>query len=135
MKKILLETIGKSMGYTLAVAEIMPAEFYNSRLTKDNWNFAEMLSHIAYGITWWQETMVEGKKAAWAPPAAATSKQAVIMHMKEAFNALSETVSGMEVNDDVTYGCFATLDHITHHRGQAVLFLRNKGLTPPEYVF
>jgi hypothetical protein len=41
----------------------------------------------------------------------------------------------MTINDDVIYGCFATLDHVTHHRGQTILFLRNQGLTPPEYVF
>lgn len=29
----------------------------------------------------------------------------------------------------------ATLDHITHHRGQAIIYLRCNNIAPPEYVF
>jgi hypothetical protein len=85
MKEKLLETVRKSMGYTLSVAESMPEKFYTSRPTEANWNFAEVLSHIAYGITWWQETMIEIKKTEWAPPPAKTSKKEVIAQLKETF--------------------------------------------------
>jgi uncharacterized damage-inducible protein DinB len=39
------------------------------------------------------------------------------------------------VSDSVVKGFQATIDHITHHRGQAVLHLRGQGITPPEYVY
>lgn len=32
-------------------------------------------------------------------------------------------------------GFHSTLDHITHHRGQATVQLRLRGIVPPEYVY
>ena len=29
---------------------------------------------------------------------------------------------------------YLTRDHVTHHRGQMVVYLRLKGLEPPQYV-
>lgn len=135
MKDKILETIGKSLTYTRSVAETMPEEFYTSRLTSFNWSFAEMLEHISYGIGWWQVNMMEGVQTEWAPPAVATSKREIIGHLEKAFNALSEKVSKLTIDDAVIYGSFATLDHVTHHRGQLILFIRKQGLTPPEYTF
>jgi hypothetical protein len=39
------------------------------------------------------------------------------------------------LDEKSVYGAYATLDHITHHRGQAVLYLRTHGIEPPEYVY
>jgi uncharacterized damage-inducible protein DinB len=33
------------------------------------------------------------------------------------------------------YGAYAALDHVTHHRGQCVLFFRSRGIEPPEYIY
>ena len=30
--------------------------------------------------------------------------------------------------------CFRMLDHVAHHRGQMVIYLRLKGIVPPEYA-
>jgi uncharacterized damage-inducible protein DinB len=29
--------------------------------------------------------------------------------------------------------CYRLLDHVAHHRGQAIVYLRLKGITPPDY--
>jgi uncharacterized damage-inducible protein DinB len=39
------------------------------------------------------------------------------------------------MNEDRIKGFFATMDHITHHRGQIIVYLRGNGITPPEYTW
>ncbi|MEI9809125.1 MAG: hypothetical protein WDO16_15390 [Bacteroidota bacterium] len=71
----------------------------------------------------------------WAPPAANDKKKQVVEYLTSAYDSLKQTIGKGELSDDAVKGFHATLDHITHHRGQAVLFLRLQGITPPEYVY
>jgi uncharacterized damage-inducible protein DinB len=44
-------------------------------------------------------------------------------------------VNTQKLTDKAVQGFHATIDHITHHRGQAVIYLRSNGITPPEYTY
>ena len=95
------------------------------------WNFKELMHHIAYGIGWWKENYIKKTETAWEPPAAEGTKEEIITLLDEAYQALKNTISDTELNESKIRGFYATLDHITHHRGQAVLYLRFNEITPP----
>jgi uncharacterized damage-inducible protein DinB len=112
----------------------MPEDGYTFKPGKDMWTFGELLHHIAYGIEWWEDNFIKGIKTDWAPPAALKQKQAIADALEKAYDRVAVTVSGLPA-DKVDAGLHATLDHITHHRGQAVIYLRLNGAVPPEYTY
>jgi uncharacterized damage-inducible protein DinB len=135
MKEQLSATLQNSRTYTLAVAEAMPADAWNFKPKGTGWNFRELLHHIAYGIQWWEANYVKGVETPWNPPPAKNNKQEVIDYLNQAYDAFTETVNKQKLTDKAVQGFHATIDHITHHRGQAVIYLRSNGITPPEYTY
>jgi len=135
MNDSLLKTLENSRPYTLAVAEAMPEKSYLFKPAKDVWNFKELIEHIAYGILWWEENYISGSKSDWNPPPAKDNKLEVVNYLMQAYNLLERTVSKRKLDEHAIHGFHATLDHITHHRGQAVTYLRCQGITAPEYTY
>jgi uncharacterized damage-inducible protein DinB len=135
MKQYLLTTLENSRNYTLAVAEAMPGKDYVFKPVAEVWNFLEQLHHIAYGISWWEENYVKGNKTDWAPTPTKKNWQEVIVYLNQAYDALKNAIAAAEPGDDLIKGVNSTLDHITHHRGQLVLYLRCKGIAAPEYTY
>jgi uncharacterized damage-inducible protein DinB len=102
------------------VAEAMPEKKYNTKPTDGVWNFGELMHHIAYGIAWWKDNYVKGVSTELNPPAAKTNKKQVIDYLNQSYDDLKATISNGKLNDAAIKGFYATLDHVTHHRGQAV---------------
>jgi uncharacterized damage-inducible protein DinB len=135
MKKQQLSTLENSRAYTLAVAEAMPENAYEFKPTEAVWNFRELMHHIAYGIQWWEENYIRENQTAWNPPAVRNNKKHVIDYLHQSYNGLKKTLESKDLSENAVKGFHATLDHITHHRGQGVTYLRCNGMTPPEYVY
>ena len=135
MKEQLLSTIANSRNYTLQVAEAMPEKGFHFKPAGAGWNFSELLHHIAYGIQWWQENYITGNKTDWNPPPAKNKKAEIISYLTQAYDDLQKTIKKESLTEQAVSGVHATLDHITHHRGQAVIYLRTNGVEPPEYVY
>jgi uncharacterized damage-inducible protein DinB len=135
MKTHLTSILEKSRDYTVAVAEAMPEDLYQFKPTAEVWTFNELINHIAYGIQWWQDNFIRKVETKWNPPAARTSKKDTVRYLQQCYKELGETLSKIELTDETINGFSATFDHITHHRGQAVLHLRLNGIAAPEYVF
>ena len=135
MKQNLLSLLENSRGYTLAVAEAMPVNLDIFKPAADTWSFREQLHHIAYGIEWWKDNYVMGIKTSWEPPATSKSRQEVVSYLNQAYDSLKDAVNKDTVSDDRIKGFFATLDHITHHRGQTIIYLRCNEIAAPEYTF
>lgn len=135
MKQQLLKTLDNSREYTLQVAAAMPNEGYDFKPTDAVWNFRELLHHIAYGIQWWENNYVKKKETAWEPTPVTPDKETTMRYLEDAYAGLRTTISNAKDTEAVAKGFYTTLDHITHHRGQAVVFLRCKGITPPEYMY
>ena len=131
----LITLLENSRSYTIAVAEAMPVKLDNFKPSTGVWSFKEHLHHIAYGIEWWKDNYVKGIKTAWAPPATSKGRKEVLTYLGQAYNSLKETLMSIELNDDRVTGFYATLDHITHHRGQCIVYLRINGITPPDYTY
>jgi uncharacterized damage-inducible protein DinB len=135
MKNNLLTTIENSRKYSIAVAEIMPEERYHFKPSPDVWNFKELMNHIAYGISWWETNYLKKIDTPWNPPSNLEKKKEILDALHKAYDGLTHTISNAKQNDDLFKGFHSTLDHITHHRGQATIYLRCNGITPPEYTF
>jgi uncharacterized damage-inducible protein DinB len=133
--KDLLTTLQNSRNYTLLVAQAMPENSYDFKPTEAVWSFGELLNHIAYGIQWWEDNYIKGNQVAWNPPPAKNNKQEVLRYLTKAYDALQETMSSQKLTPEAIKGFHATIDHTTHHRGQAILYLRCTGTTPPEYTY
>jgi uncharacterized damage-inducible protein DinB len=135
MKTHILSTLENSQNYTLAVAEALPENLYNFKPSHEGWSFNELMNHVAYGIQWWEANYVRKEETKWDPPAPKTNKRETIQYIQRCYAALQDTIEKEKLSDEIVKGFWATTDHITHHRGQAVLFLRMKGITAPEYFF
>jgi len=135
MKAQLLATLENSRNYTLAVADAMPENDYSYRPAGDVWNFGELLNHIAYGIEWWNYNYIQKTATDWNPPADKSTKKETIAYLDQAYAALKAELEKATVSDSIIDGFYSTMNHITHHRGQAVLYLRGQGLAAPEYNY
>ena len=135
MKEQLLNLTGTSRQYTLDVAAAMPEDKYNFKPAEDAWNFRELLHHIAYGIEWWEANYVLGLETDWAPGVTSKNKEEVIAYLQKAFDSLQVVIKTQPMTEKAVRGVHSTLDHITHHRGQAVLHLRMQGIEPPGYTY
>lgn len=129
----LITILENSRQYTLSVAEAMPEKEYHSTIVEGAFDFCELMNHIAYGIGWWKDNFIMGTKTTWEPPAVKKGKQEIIGYLGAAYDGLSKAVETK--GEQAAAGFHATLDHITHHRGQAVLHLRARGIQPPEYTY
>lgn len=129
------KTWQRSRAYTLSVAEAMPEADYDFKPTEEVWSFRELMQHIAYSIGWWEDNYIRGTETEWAPPAAQRNKQQVLADLAKAYDHLEATLQQEELAGKALHGFHATADHVTHHRAQAVTYLRCKGVTAPEYTY
>ena len=125
-----------SSAYTVAVAERMPADRYSFRPTPEQMTFGEQLLHIAD-----QNELILAEvrgAAAPSPRRGGAAKADVLARLDETrtlgLDMLQERSAPAAANTaDLLNGLMLALDHTTHHRGQAVVYLRLNGITPPEY--
>ena len=134
--------------YTLAVADAMPAEDYGyAPLDTGMMTFGEQLVHLAGNITWLSMSKLQDGER---PPRAEvdpTDKVAVRLILESAFDLGAEalrrqTYPGIEqsvpwfTGEELTRRRVGLLlfDHVTHHRAQAIVYLRLRGVVAPAYV-
>jgi len=128
--------------YMLAVLEAMPAEHYDFKVTEDVRSFGEQAEHIINGFSYqWGPT-----ELAELPKVDAADKASLIASYERTFNAILaqfETIDGSSLNAEAEmwYGPSTKLrnlnlmdNHMAHHRGQMVVYLRMKGIKPPRYI-
>ncbi|MGI8746585.1 MAG: DinB family protein [Bryobacteraceae bacterium] len=133
--------------YTIAVAEAMPAESYTFKPTPDEFTFAAQMIHLSHANYYWF-TAVLGEKRT-IPDPKAEDKASVLAYVRDTFDycigaldrvtpaQLSQTAPGVGGRKSGS-GRDALLNmymHVAHHRGQAIVYLRLKGVKPPEYLY
>ena len=146
-----LERLENSRKYLLLVAESMPEDKYGFKATPESMSFAENLMHIGWAMDWHSRSLMGGRKARdWNTDTElkvdAKSKEDMILKIDDTFDKTIEFISNFDVNklgerldyfgSDRTKRQVLLLlaDHITHHRGQMLIYLRLNGLKPPRYV-
>jgi len=133
--------------YTLAVAEAMPAEDYDFRpVDTVGMTFGEQLLHLGHNARWLSINKLKGDERPAKPTIDATDKEAVMAYVQESFAIADKVLGGLSFSDlDQKVEWFTgpiskrrigllIFDHATHHRAQAIMYLRMKGIEPPRYV-
>ena len=129
-------------GLSVAVAQAMPADQYSSRPHPESMDFGQLMSHIA--ITNYQ--FCAGLKDS-RPPAlpSPTDKDGVVKFLSDSFAYCTDVISNLtEAQLSATHDSpdghlpgrevlLAMYVHVAHHRGQAEIYLRDKGIRPPSY--
>jgi len=136
-----LSALGK---LSVAVAEAMPPGQYAFRPDPGSMTFGELMSHVA--VTNYQ--FCAGLNDVQAPNRPSpTDKDGIVKFLSSSFdycstvipNLTDEQVSKAHDSPDGRMPgrevLLALYVHVAHHRGQAEVYLRDKGITPPSYRF
>jgi uncharacterized damage-inducible protein DinB len=134
----------KSKDLTLKVADAMPAENYDYKPFADARAFGGELQHLGQAEGYYLGML--GKGRAPAAPKGDTSKAATVKYLTESFDWAIGVV-GQLTATDLTKGfsagrgpsmtgldlLYQAMIHTAHTRGYGEMYLRNKGVVPPEY--
>jgi uncharacterized damage-inducible protein DinB len=142
--------------FTLAVADAMPADGYSFRPNPIEMSFGELMAHIALAnegacanASGLPKPDLPAALADWSKNGLKVDvpKDVAIAFMKDSFafcdKAIAattperlDTVEGPPARNltgfEWLWGYFT---HTAHHRGQAEVYLRLKGIKPPDYRF
>ena len=145
LKAIVVKHLTTSRDFTVRVAEQMPEADYGFKLTLPQMSFAEQMVHLSEeqaGLL----APFSGKPAKAAKPAS-MKKADVVAFIRASYDAsiatvskltpdqLAKTYSGGEGSMTGVEMLMFVLDHSTHHRASAEMYLRAKGITPANYQF
>lgn len=140
--------------FTVAVAKLMPAADYTFKPVPDELTFGQVLIQVAranLGAC----ALASGSKRPDVAPALveeengkqAPEKDAIVQLLSSSFDFCNQAVAGMTPEKlDAVVGppnrkmtgfewLWAYFTHTAHHRGQLEVYLRLKGIKPPDYVF
>jgi len=145
--KEFIPTWQRAKAYSLKFAEAMPEEHYKFKPTPEIMSFGEQVVHTA-GATFWFASKAKGEEnPAKGFKAEGKSKAEIIAYLKKTFDYAEKVLAGLSDEEAAKkiplFGELiltkaqtfqAVRDHITHHRGQMVIYLRLKGIKPAEYV-
>ena len=154
VKDALVKHWKTSEDFTLAVARLMPADSYGFKPVPEELSFSQVLIQVA-GANLNACANASGTKR---PPIsqvildgangqASVDKEAVLQFLTDSFEFCNQAIASMTPGKlDAQAGpenrrmtgfewLWAYFTHTAHHRGQLEVYLRIKGVTPPDYVF
>jgi uncharacterized damage-inducible protein DinB len=142
---IVVKHLTTSRDFTLKVADQMPDADYSFKLTPPQMSFAEQMAHLAADQAGLLSPLTGAQPTQSKP--ASLSKKDVMAFVRQSFDASIAIVSKLtpeQIARSYKGGGGSTtglevlmflLDHTTHHRASAEMYLRAKGITPAEYEF
>ncbi len=134
-----------AMAYTLEVAELMPETHYDFKPAPEEMTFKEQLLHMMDNVSWLSSSYLGGQKSNTNFKNKEYTKLQVIEIIREEFRlsalalnqlpppALEEEVKFFAGPMNKRQIVALLNDHMTHHRGQLIVYLRLKGIKPPQY--
>ena len=145
IKAVVVKHLTTSRDFTLKVAEQMPEADYGFKLTPPQMSFAEQMAHLAEEQAGLLAPFTNQPPQSAKP--ASMNKKDVIAFVRQKFDQSIATVSKLtpaQIAKTYSSGegsmtglelLMFVLDHTTHHRASAEMYLRAKGITPAEYQF
>jgi uncharacterized damage-inducible protein DinB len=127
---------------SVAVAQAMPADQYGFKPHPESMDFGQLMSHIATTNYQFCASLKDIEPPAMAK---ATSKDDVVKFLSGSFEYCSGVIPSLSEDelskihnspDGKLPGrevLLAMYIHVAHHRGQAEIYLRDKGIVPPRY--
>ena len=127
---------------SVAVAQAMPADQYGFRPHPESMNFGELMYHIA--TTNYQ--FCAGLKDTTTPSLPSPAdRDSIIKFLSDSIDYCASVIPTL-TDEQLTAAhdspdghlpgrdiLLAMYIHVAHHRGQAEIYLRNKGIKPPPY--
>jgi len=146
-KDAFLEKWENSKNYLIAIAEAMPEDKYTYAPTEREMNFGAQLLHMRGNMLWLGNTYFSASNfdRNSLSKNVPLGKRAIINALKKSFDevyALVEKTSVEELKTTVSFfaGPKSKLqilnllqDHLTHHRGQIIVYLNLNDIIPPDY--
>ncbi len=138
----------RAKAYTLEVAEAMPEEHYDFKPVPEVMSFGQQLVHVVGNLYGLNSRFVRVGENPYTYPekGAQLTKAETIARLKAAFAYATESLETLtdeqwkENAEDFWAGptsrkiVFLLMrDHMTHHRGIAISYLRMKGIQPPRF--
>jgi hypothetical protein len=140
--------------FTVAVAKAMPAESYSFRPVPEELSFGQLMVQIG-GANLGACANASGMKRPAVPEKLTQAlrdekvdidKDTAVQFLNDSFAFCNEAVASVTPEKlDAVVGTsrkmtgyewlWAYFTHTAHHRGQAEVYLRMKGIKPPDYVF
>jgi uncharacterized damage-inducible protein DinB len=145
VQAVALKHLKTSRDFTLKVADQMPESAYAFKLTPPQMSFAEQMVHLSQAFDEFLSPFSAERPNPGKP--ASLSKKDVIAFVRKSFDSsiekvskltpaqLSKTYTSSEGTMNGLELLMAMLDHTTHHRASAEMYIRAKGITPVEYQF
>jgi uncharacterized damage-inducible protein DinB len=145
IKATVLKHLTTSRDFTLKVAEQMPEADYGFKLTPPQMSFAEQLTHLSQEQAGLLSPFGSAKPNPGKP--ASMNKKDVLVFVRQSFDNSIDVVSKLtpaQIAKTYQSGegsmtglelLMFLMDHTTHHRASAEMYLRAKGITPAEYQF
>ena len=145
IKAAVLKHLKVSRDFTLKVADQMPETDYGFKLTPPQMSFAEQMTHLVQAQSEFLAAFSNERPNPGKP--ASMSKKDVLDFMRKSFDNSIDKVSKLTPEQIAkTYKSeegsmtgvellMFLMDHTTHHRASAEMYLRAKGITPAEYQF
>lgn len=154
IKEALVKHWNISKDFTLAVAQLMPAESYGFKPVPEELSFSQVLIQVA-GANMNACANASGTKRPDIPQTILDAangkgeldKNAVVQFLGNSFDFCNRAIAAMAPERlDAVAGpenrkmtgfewLWAYFTHTAHHRGQLEVYLRLKGIKPPDYVF
>jgi hypothetical protein len=154
IKDALIKHWKTSGDFTIAVAKLMPADSYGFKPVPDELTFGQVLIQVARANLG-AGALASGTTRPDVPPALveeesgkrAPDKDADVQFLSSSFDFCNQAVANLTPEKlDAVVGppnrkmtgfewLWAYFTHTAHHRGQLEVYLRLKGIKPPDYVF
>ena len=131
--------------YTLEFARAMPADKYNYAPVPEEMTFARQLIHLCGNIIWLSTDYLNAPDFPMDIDHPSEKKADVIKLLEASFAHATQAINAfppdqLDMIVDFFDGpmtkrrvFFLLTDHVTHHRGQLVVYLRLNQIAPPRY--
>jgi uncharacterized damage-inducible protein DinB len=144
-KDAFLEKWENSKNYLLEIAEVMPDSLYHFKPTERQMSFKKQLLHIKGNMAWLSTSYFTNEEYKKTKDSISLTKNEVIVLLKNQFDSVSKIIENTPSEDlKTTVDFFAgpksklqvlnlLQDHLTHHRGQLIVYLNLNNIKPPKY--
>ncbi len=148
IKTAFLEKWKNSKEYLVKLAQEMPEERFGFKPTEREMEFKEQLLHIRQNMLWLSTTYFSEEKfdKKSLESNIPEKKTEIIAELSKAFDKVYDRINGINEKDlEIEVEFFAgpksklqilnlLQDHVTHHRGQLIVYLNLNDIKPPRYV-
>lgn len=145
VKAAFLEKWNNSSTYLIGMVEQIPDTSLDYRPTPRQMTIKEQLLHIRANMLWLGNTYFDQNDSELPQKDNASTKQEIIVSLRESFKRVASLIASSDpeiLQEEVAFfaGPKTRLqilnllqDHVTHHRGQLIVYMNLLNIEPPRY--